>query len=215
MKKIDLKTKKNIIFDMDGTLVDSSILIANTINFVRKEFNLPILENTILLEAVNDPEIDAPKFFYEVDNYTQKHIDLFEKYYSENLQNDLVLYNGVMELLSELKEKNYKIFISTNASTKFAKMMLSHLKVIQFFDEVVGVEPDKKAKPEPDMLNYIVKKHELNITKTVMIGDSQKDIIASDRAEIESILVQWGFSNYSDKYFNNSQIITSFEELSF
>ena len=65
--KLMLTTKKLIIFDMDGTLVDSSITIVNAINHVRSKLNLEALERDLILTKVNDPELNPALFFYEVE----------------------------------------------------------------------------------------------------------------------------------------------------
>jgi len=213
-KKIDLSDKKNIIFDMDGTLIDSSRLIANTINFVRKEHNLQPIEIKTLLEAVNNPEINSPQFFYEVQNYTQKHVKLFESYYSENLHKEIIIYPEVEIFLETLKNKNYSLFVATNASTKFAVEMLKHLNILHYFKEVVGVSEKLKPKPAPDMLLYILEKYKLANSDTSMIGDSKKDIFSAQKCDIFPILVKWGFSDHSNEKSQNFNIITSFEELS-
>ena len=193
-----------IIFDMDGTLVNSGTMIANTINFVRKNIGLEELKKECLLENLNNPHINSAQFFYGTTYFTDKQTKLFEEYYNENCIKDIELYEGIKELLEEIGQK-YRLAIATNASDIFAHKILSHLDISHHFDEVVGANQVRNPKPKPDMLLKIIDKYQIDKDKTVLIGDSHKDFFAAKSAGIGSILVNWGFSNHKNSAVNTTE----------
>ena len=114
---------KLIMFDMDGTLVNSSNAIVNTINYVRVNIGLEALGKNYILEHINDPNINSAEFFYGTKHFTDEQTHLFENYYNKNCLNDIYLYDGIKELIENLN-KNSKLAVATNASSVFAKKML-------------------------------------------------------------------------------------------
>ena len=209
---IKYHNKKLIIFDMDGTLIDSGSIIANTINHVRVNSELSKMDDKILLENINNPDINSAKFFYEVDAFTPKHTQLFESYYEEHHLKDIILYDGIKELLENISQKSNAptLTIATNASTSFAISMTKHLDIYRYFDYIIGADKVANHKPSPDMVNTVIDRYEFDKKEIVLIGDSYKDKMASDEAGIETILVNWGFTKFDDKH----QVIKSVEELS-
>lgn len=186
--------KNLIIFDMDGTLVDSGDAITNTINYVRSHMDLEPLEKNYLLENLNNPNINSAEFFYNTPTFTKKQTELFEEYYHQACIVDLKVYDGIVNLLDTLKS-DFKLSVATNAHTQFAIRMLGHLQIDSFFSTIIGADMVEKSKPHPDM---IIKLNNAP-SQTILIGDSHKDSLAAKNANINSILVNWGFSNHEDK----------------
>jgi phosphoglycolate phosphatase len=206
------KQKKLIIFDMDGTLINSGNIIANTINHVRLNSGLSKMDDKILLENINNPDINSAEFFYEVDAFTPRHSELFESYYEEHHLEEIVLYDGIKELLEELSQKpnSPTLTIATNAHTNFAISMTKHLDINRYFDYIIGADKVANHKPAPDMVNEVINRYKFDKDEIILIGDSHKDKIASDKAGIETILVNWGFTKFDDKKY---QVAQSVEEL--
>lgn len=186
---------KMIIFDMDGTLINSGYAIANTVNYVRENLNLEKLEKNFILEKVNDPNINTSEFFYGTKEFTQKQTTLFKNYYDKNCLKDLTAYEGITELLYLLK-KDFTLTVATNAHSDYAKKMLEYLDLKKYFSTILGYNDVIKPKPNPEMLNKLLDKYKIKKENSQLIGDSQKDILAAKNAGIDSILVNWGFSNH-------------------
>ncbi len=188
---------KLIIFDMDGTLVNSSKAITNTINYVRKNIGLTYLENNYILEKINDPDINSAQFFYETPNFTKEQISLFEEYYNKNCLIDLELYEGIKELIDDLKN-DFILTVATNANSQYAKKMLNYVGIGDYFPTILGYDSVINPKPHPEMINKILNKHNIVNTNAQLVGDSHKDIMAASKAGVDSILVNWGFSNHKE-----------------
>jgi len=190
------------MFDMDGTLLNSSTAIVNTINYVRDNIGLKKMEKDYVLQHINDPDINSAKFFYGTEDFTKEQNTLFNEYYNKNCLNDIILYDGIKELIENLN-KDCKLAVATNASSIFAKKMLIHLDVHHHFDMLVGYNDVENAKPHPEMIHKIMNKLNAKKEKSILIGDSKKDTQAATNAGIDSILVNWGFSDHEDEALDN------------
>jgi phosphoglycolate phosphatase len=185
-----------IIFDMDGTLVDSGTSITNTINHVRKNLGLEKMEKNYILEKVNDPDINTSEFFYGTKEFTNQQRVLFEEHYNANCLNDIELYEGIQKLIDDLSS-DFTLAIATNANSTFAKKMLNHLEIGNYFKTILGYDCVKYAKPHPEMIHKILDKHNIHNKLAQVIGDSHKDTMAAANAGVDSVLVNWGFSNHN------------------
>lgn len=186
-----------IMFDMDGTLIDSSTPLVDTINYVRENLGFEILERELILESVNDPKINAAQFFYGTPDFTLEQQKLFEEYYDANCLNGLELYSGIKKLIDDLSS-DFTLTVATNANSFFAKKMLDHLEVGHYFNTILGYDSVINPKPHPEMVNKILDKHNIKNTRAQLIGDSHKDIMAATKAGVDSVLVNWGFSNHKE-----------------
>jgi len=197
--------KELIIFDMDGTLINSGNVITNTINFVRVNLGLQKLEPKLMLETLNNPDINSAEYFYGTKEFTAYQTELFTKYYDENCTKDIELYDGIYNLL-ELLSKNYKLSVATNASREFAIQMLEALDINKFFDFVIGANMVEYPKPKPDMLIKTLESLNIEAKNSILIGDSRKDTMSADAINMDNILVNWGFSNHSDAINNIDEL---------
>jgi phosphoglycolate phosphatase len=182
--------KKLLIFDMDGTLVDSSDVIANSINHIRKHIGLETMSKETILTNINDPKINGNNFFYNDTYFDDEMTQKFNKYYNENCIKDLKLFDGVDSLLKDL-QKDYHLVIATNTPTSLAKKMLQYLQVSHYFQLIVGSDMVQKPKPHPDMLLYILKNMNIQQKETLFIGDSKKDKLTANKANIDFIFINW------------------------
>jgi len=198
--------KQLIIFDMDGTLINSGDVITNTINFVRINLGLKEIQKDLMLSQLNNPDINSAEFFYGTSEFTPKQTELFTKYYDENCTKEISLYNGIYDLLLELKQKEYILSVATNASADFAIKMLKALDIYKFFSLVVGANMVSHPKPKPDMLEFTLKELNIKINNSILIGDSLKDERAATAINIKSILVNWGFSSFKNKISNIDEL---------
>ncbi|MEA3512976.1 MAG: HAD family hydrolase [Campylobacterota bacterium] len=193
-----MQKKKLIIFDMDGTLIDSGDAIYNTINHVRNNIGLDSMSKDILLTNMNNPDINSSEFFYGTKTFTEEQTILFTNYYNENCLNEIVLYDGIKDMLNSL-EKHFKLSVATNASYEFATKMIKHLNIEKHFDMIIGANNVKKPKPDPQMIYDTLEKLKIKNNEAILIGDSHKDLRASNQAKIDCLLVNWGFTNHLDE----------------
>lgn len=190
--------KKLIIFDMDGTLVNSSVTIARAINYVRQNLGFEAMNETDILRLVNDHTINPAQTFYHAKAFDADHEKWFSEYYSKNHENELVLYDGIRELLVTLKAKGHSLAVATNAYRVSTIESLTHLDVYELFDGIACYDDVAQGKPHPDMLHKLLDELEHQSHEALFIGDGPRDEMASQRAEIEYIMVDWGFTEHAD-----------------
>jgi len=191
-------SQKLIIFDMDGTLVNSSLTIANAINYVRKNLGFEPMEQESILRMVNDHTLNPAKTFYHAEAFDSDHERWFSEYYTKNHENELVLYEGIKELLESLKSRGHALAVATNAYRGSTIESLTHLNVYDHFDAIACYDDVEKGKPHPDMLYKILDELDHSKEKALFIGDGSRDEMASKKAEIDYIMVDWGFTDHSD-----------------
>jgi len=195
--------KKIVIFDMDGTLIDSKKDITISINHVREvNHNLSPLSEDFIVDAINMEVRNLPKLFYDTELYESRDREIFEKHYKEQCVHNPYLYDGVLDLLQTFKSHDISLSVATNAPTIFAKTMLGHLEVAELFDVIIGADAVKASKPDPEMIHRILNHYNFNALedKAWMIGDNSKDMDSAHNAGIEAIFAAWGFSTYGEHH---------------
>ena len=180
------------IFDLDGTLTDSSTLLANSINYVRRKLNLKPLDKEIIIKEINNPECNLIKFFYKAEKKEPKHEEWFVEYYSANHDKELELYDDVEEMLKFLKQKGVKLAIATNAYRLSANDALKYLNILNIFDDIICYDDVKNGKPSADMLYTLLNRFKISNKDAIFVGDSQRDELAAKAAKIEFIKVAFG-----------------------
>jgi len=194
--------KKLIIFDMDGTLIDSSLTIVNAINSVRTNLGLNPMDEIDILDNINNPHITPARYFYEVDSFAPEHEEWFSDYYAKNHERELRLYHHIKELLVELKERGFKLAVATNAYRVSTTQSLGHLEVLEYFDAIACHDEVKEGKPHPEMLYKILDQLNISTKDTLFVGDGERDRLASESAQIDYLMVNWGFSDYTEDVFH-------------
>ena len=202
-----------IIFDMDGTLVDSSNTLTNAINYVRSKLGLKALEKRVVIEQINNPKCNLPRFFYEVDKIEPIHEQWFKEYYSANHDKELILYDGVKEMLEKLKQKEIKLAIATNAYRNSTLEALNHLKIVQYFDDIVCYDDVKEGKPSPEMLFILMERNGSNSKNSIFVGDSDRDKLAAKAANMGFIRVAFGDYSNKEAVSNPKDIIKIVDKL--
>jgi len=201
--------KTLIIFDMDGTLVDSSHIIANAINHVRGKLDLPPMPRDAIIGQVNNHQLNPAQYFYEAERFEPIHEAWFSEYYSAHHDHQLQLYDGIRELLTALKAQGKYLAVATNAYRSSTYETLRHLGIEPLFDAVMTAEDVPSPKPAPDMLLRILERLNIPKEEALFIGDGPRDEAAAEAAGIDYIMVDWGFTDHD----RNTQAIRSVAQL--
>lgn len=207
---------KLIFFDLDGTLVDSSIDLCNSINHAIMPYGVELLtvEETISLigEGVTKlMEKVALKHsipLSELDAILARFLD----YYEAHLLDNTVLYPGVNDILPSLN-KMKKVLVS-NKRTAPCKKILQGLGLLGYFDMVIGSDALSEKKPSPMPLLYAMKELGLSKNEAIMVGDSTYDIDAGRAAGIKTVALTCGYRpahllKDADYLINNIAELTS------
>ncbi|KGI56017.1 HAD family hydrolase [Campylobacter sp. MIT 97-5078] len=193
----------NVIFDMDGTLINSANAISSAVNEIRADLKLAPLEPRFIIQTINTPGKDWAKILYDRDEFEHSSFkDGFERYFIKHYEQSTLLYDGVLEMLAFLKNKNCYLAIATNAPQSSLTQILSKYNILPFFSKVLGVSLGIEPKPHPMMLKLIVE--EAPFEKSVFVGDSDKDKQAAQNANIPYFHAKWGEERCQKGEFKNA-----------
>ena len=190
-----MKISRTLIFDLDGTLVDSKKALTAAVNRVRQDiYGLPPMEADRLAELLNRPNDELPRLLYGIDRYETHAHEHFVDCYGRLCTGESTLFEGIHPLLERLHADGNTLFVATNGPTSTAEKLLGHLKISHFFSDIVGADRVEKAKPDPAMIEMILAK--VKCRRAYMIGDSEKDISAAVSAGIQPVFVEWGYGDF-------------------
>ena len=197
---------------MDGTLVDSSQTIANAINHVRNHIGLAPMNSKKIIDNINDQDIDPAQFFYETDHFEGDHEVWFSEYYTLHHKEELRLYDGIKEMLERLMHDGFKLAVATNAYRNSTVESLTYLGIYHLFDTISCYDDVKRGKPHPDMLLEILDILDISAEEAIFVGDGERDEMAADRAGIEYIMVDWGFSDHQNAITSVDRLFKEIKE---
>jgi|TARA_E500000331_G_C17106425_1_gene647634 phosphoglycolate phosphatase len=208
---------KYMLFDLDGTLVDSGPDLLEALNYILKKNNLEPIDDYHIGNLVGGgAEVMIKRGF----NFYNKEISLkklpllikeFLNYYKDNCSVYSKPYHGVSDTLKFLNSKKYKLAVCTNKSQILAEKVLKELKLDRYFDLILGSSTKLKMKPDTEMLSYCIDFFGTDTDKTIMVGDTFNDIIPSNKLKMKSIYVEYGYSENQD--INATFKIKKFQEI--
>jgi phosphoglycolate phosphatase len=196
---------KHIIFDLDGTLINSIGGLAYSMNKVLEKYNLPQYDQTTYKSFIGNGlkklvERALPVGYNNAAMVKEAH-KLMLSNYQQFWQEDLFVYDGIFNLLFQLKENNLTYSILTNKKEAFAKEIVDKLFVDCRFEGIFGEVNNMFLKPHKDAIDRIVEVLKINPNECILVGDSEVDIQTCKNANIISVACTWGFRN---KNFLNS-----------
>ena len=175
-----MKTMKTVIFDMDGTLLDSSRAIEVSVNNTRRElYGLAPIQRDFIVRTINDPSKNAFLEFYGKTKASAEELAFFEKEFVKNYHEFAVLYDGIDGLLRHCKSSGYFVALASNAPAYTLQEILRKTGSRELFDLVVGADEHTPSKPDPAMLLRTIA-HSPH-KKAIFLGDSKKDELAAIR----------------------------------
>ena len=186
---------KAVLFDLDGTLLDTSIDIYNALNYALTSYGFKSIsiDEAIAYTGDGNRNLVLKSLDHNADDETfEKVFTLFKKTYFENTINNTYIYSGMLETLKELKEDGYKLAVVSNKMDFLTQKIIKHY-FGDLFDFVTGGREDIKLKPNPDIIYYALDKLGVSNTEAVYVGDSYGDYKTSLNANIKSIIVTYGF----------------------
>ena len=196
MNKLDIRL---MIFDLDGTLIDSKNDIADSVNYTLKSLHLPALENSLIYAYVGNgvlPLLEKVISRSNVETNLDDALKIFRKHYEEHLLDSTRLYPGVMEILKHFSDVNMGLV--SNKPERFANKILKGLKVNCFFPVVIGGDTLKTKKPDPEGINMIRDRFSVDPHETVIVGDAGVDIESGKKAGIHTCGVSYGLRDRSE-----------------
>ncbi len=211
-----MKQKFTILFDLDGTLVDTAPDLMLAHNHVMKKFGYPTKSTEDIRNLVGKGAGaligrsiwgQAKKEFSKVldEKIKDEMVKEFVNFYGKNIVNESTLIHGVKEFLKWCKKENISMAVCTNKQEHLSNDLLKKIGIYDFFEYVAGSDTFDYCKPDPRHLTNVVEILDGDINKTIMIGDSETDANAAKAAEIPVILLENGYTekNTTEIYHNH------------
>ena len=211
-----MKQKFTILFDLDGTLVDTAPDLMHAHNHVMKKFGYPTKSTEQIRNLVGKGAGamigrsiwgQAKKEFSKVNDEKIKKqmVSEFVDFYGKNIINESTLIDGVKEFLKWCKEDNISMAVCTNKQEYLSNDLLKKIGIYDYFEYVAGSDTFDYCKPDPRHLTSVVEILDGDLKKTIMIGDSETDANAAKAAEIPMILLEDGYTekNIDEIYHNH------------
>ena len=216
-----MKQKFTILFDLDGTLVDTAPDLMLAHNHVMKKFGYPTKSTEDIRNLVGKGAGaligrsiwgQAKKEFSKVLDAKIKDemVKEFVSFYGKNIVNESTLVTGVKDFLIWCKEQNISMAVCTNKQEHLSNDLLKKIGIYDFFEYVAGSDTFDYCKPDPRHLTNVVEILDGDVKKTIMIGDSETDANAAKAAEIPVILLENGYTEKNTTEIYHNHLIKDF-----
>ena len=210
-----------ILFDLDGTLVDTAPDLMRAHNHVMKKFGYPTKSTEEIRSLVGQGAGamlgrsiwgQAKKEFGKVQDEKIKNemVKDFVDFYGKNIVNESTLIEGVKEFLVWCREKKISMAVCTNKQEHLAVDLLKKIGIYDFFEYVAGHNTFEYCKPDPRHLTSVVEILNGDIKKTLMIGDSETDANAAKNAGIPVILLKDGYTEKKTTEIYHNHLVKDF-----
>ncbi len=190
---------KNIFFDLDGTLLDTSFDLAaaanaalDKLNFGEKRYTPDEIKFIVGHGQESFMRSILPKEYYTEENVSlliREYVYFYRKY----IDKETVPYDGIVELVDKLAEKGVKVFCLTNKNHVSTLLLLKKFFDLNKFHKIQGLDETIIPKPDPTCLNEIISEYSLDKSECLMVGDTEYDIMVGDNAGIKTLGAAWGF----------------------
>ena len=212
--------KKLVIFDLDGTLLNTISDLAAATNYALTQMGYPVhplasynmmvgIGVTKLLERALPPEYRTPRHIEAMRGY-------FQEYYGEHLCDTTKPYDGIREMLAELVGHDIRIAVASNKYQQATSALIEHYFSELPWASVYGHRIEFPVKPDPSVVFAILNECPTAKDDVLYVGDSGVDMVTARRAGVESCGVTWGFrsrleleNNYADHVVDNARDILS------
>lgn len=207
---------KAIIFDMDGTILNTIDDITTSVNYALKQYDLPLKEVADVKLAVGN---GAKKLIARIipDSFNHPNFDAiyqtYQTYYDNHRMIKTAPYDGILSLIRQLKKDGYHLAVVSNKHDYLVKS-LNHQLFEGLFEIAIGETKERPLKPAPDVLFDTLNMLNITVNEALFVGDSNVDIITAKNAKMCSVGVTWGFRGYDELHKEGANyIIDEPEEL--
>ena len=188
-----------VLFDLDGTLADSAPGITATLALMFQELGMPVPAPAELLKYVGPPILEAFHDFAGMsEEKAQAALDIYRRFYLENGTKGVTIYPGIPRLLRAVHRSHLAISLATSKPEKPATRLLDSANLTRYFDVITGASVDETRSAKVDVVAEAL--HRLkcagsDMSRPVMVGDRQYDIVGAAENEVPTIYVEWGYGS--------------------
>lgn len=188
-------TYKGVIFDLDGTLIDTLDDLTDSMNFGLVQIECPVRSRTECRQMVGDGLLKfAERALPEGRKDLRDRLtEIMVEHYREHCLIKTTPFTGIVEVVEQLRQKGIRLAVLTNKNQKPAEAIVKHFFGDGFFDTVIGIHEGRKVKPDPSSTHEILRQWDLSAEQAVFVGDSEVDIQTARAAGVLCVGCEWGF----------------------
>lgn len=182
-------------FDLDGTLTDSSLGITNSVIYALKKFGIEETDRTKLYPFIGPPlTVSFGQFYGFSKEQCIEAVGYYREYYRDRGLLENHVYEGLENVLKELKKLGKRLVVATSKPEPFAKQIIDHFGLAQYFDYVAGMKLDGGRGTKEEVIRYALDTCAVtDRTKVLMIGDREHDVFGAKGAGIDCLGILYGF----------------------
>lgn len=192
-----------VLFDLDGTIVDSAPGITGSLAHTFQELGLPVPSPTELLRYVGPPILDS---FRDLAGFSpeqsQNALSIYRMHYLSDGVFDAAVYPGVPEVLAAIHEHGIPLSLATSKPETPATTILEHYNLLQYFDIVTGASDDEVRSAKADVVEEALKRLVAlgaDTSRPVLVGDRSHDVHGGAAHEVPTIFVRWGYGSPAEE----------------
>lgn len=207
---------QTILFDLDGTLTNPALGITDSLAYALEKFNIEVTDKKELYRFIGPPLQDSFENFYHFSKEDSlKAVDFYRDYFRHKGLYENEVYQGIPDLLERLKAQGKKLLVATSKPEGFARQILKHFKLFDYFDLVAGASMDGSRRLKGDVIAHALTSAQIaDPSSAIMIGDRKHDIIGAKENGLDAIGILYGFGNREElKKAGATYIATNVEEL--
>jgi len=183
----------NILFDFDGTLVDTAPGIVNTLRASLIRMNKPVPDDEVMKNTIGLPLWQAFKVLgCETEEEYTKAVEIYRQLFYEHELPYITIFEGVKETLAELKKRDVRMAIVTSRDCSSLNMITANNDIDQYFETRIGNRPDLRPKPAPDLVLALFEEMNIKAEDTLVVGDTTFDILMGNNAGCRTCAVTYG-----------------------
>jgi phosphoglycolate phosphatase len=188
---------RNVIFDLDGTLIDSKPGIVAGLRHALRRMGHELPAGAALDWAIGPPLVDALAAILRPlgDDRAEEAARHYRAWYGETGLFDATVYPGIPDLLDRLTQRGLTLFVGTAKRTDFARRVLDHFGLARHFRAVYGSQEPGRFDRKALLLHHVLQVEGLSVTETVVVGDREHDVIAARANGLRMIAVTYGYGS--------------------
>jgi len=186
--------KQYLLFDLDGTLTDPMVGITSSVQYALEKFGIHVRYLKELIPFIGPPLAESFQKFYGFSKEdAEKAIQYYREYYAPKGIFENEVYEGIPEMLAHLTEAGFTLLVAASKPTVFARKVLKHFGMEDYFSFVGGSELDGSRTKKAEVISYILKTCGIEAKEAIMIGDRRHDIEGGKACGLESVGVLYGY----------------------
>lgn len=189
-----------ILFDLDGTLTDPAAGITNSVLYALKKFGIEVDDRSELHKFIGPPLWDSFEKYYGFSKDEAKTaVEYYREYFREKGMFENLVYDKIEYLLKLLKDKGMILIVATSKPEVFARQILEHFGLAEYFTYIAGSNLDGTRVKKGEVIKFALESCGImDLSKAIMVGDREHDIIGAKEAGIKSIGVLFGYGDRNE-----------------